>query len=94
MTQNSLSITDVKSDYILNFSIDSLYDSPFDNPVQVSFGGKSGLRQIPMWILKFTLYERESRKIIATGEIEDYRKKLNIHFEKHCRKFLEELEYE
>ena len=90
----SLSLTDVKSDYILNFSIDSLFDSPFDNPVQVMYGGVGGLRQIPIWILRFSLYERTTRKIVATGEIEDYRKRLNNHFEKHLKRFIDELEYE
>lgn len=49
---------------------------------------------IPVHMLSVTIYENKSKKIIASGQVEDYRYRLKNKFEKHIKRFIEDLEYQ
>jgi len=66
-----------ESYYVMNFSIDYL---------------QSGIT-IPHHMLNVTIYESKSKKVIATGQVEDYRNGLINKFEKHIKRFLSDLDY-
>lgn len=66
-----------ESYYVMNLSIDYL---------------QSGIT-IPHHMLSVTIYESKSKKVIATGEVEDYRFALINKFEKHIKRFLSDLDY-
>lgn len=49
---------------------------------------------LPIYLLKVVIYEKETKRIIAKGELEDRIGRIRNNFEEHIERFIQDLEYQ